>query len=186
VVVHVLSTALTVTGLVLVMMLLVEYFNVLTRGGLSKRLHRKGGRLPAVLIGTVPGCFGAFTNVTLYVHGAVSLGALAGSMIAASGDEAFVMLALFPGRALLLFGLLFAYGLLVAKVVDGLFGTRRMGQKPCASGLVVHRAETESVRLFPLPPGGIRWSLDRTVLAAGLLAFALAIGFGLLASGEPL
>ena len=177
---HVLSAAVTVTGLVLVMMLIVEYFNVLTRGALGRRLQRRGGRLPAVLIGTVPGCLGAFTNVTLYVHGAVSFGALAGSMIAASGDEAFVMLALFPRRALLLF----AYGLLVARVVDRLFATRRFEGEGCASGLSLHGAAVESVRLFPIVRESVRWSGERVLLAGGLLAFALAMGAGLLASGE--
>ncbi len=71
---HVLSSAVLVTGLVLVMMLVVESFNVISRGALGRRLATRGGRLPAVLIGTVPGCLGAFTNVTLYVHGTVSLG----------------------------------------------------------------------------------------------------------------
>jgi hypothetical protein len=61
---------------------------------------------------------GAFTNVSLYVHGMISFGALAGSMAAASGDEAFVMLAMFPDTALLLFGVLFAVGIAVGWVTD--------------------------------------------------------------------
>jgi len=64
VVLVVLSNAVMITGFVLVMMLLVEYLNVATRGALRERLQKGGGRLPAVLIGTVPGCFGAFTNDT--------------------------------------------------------------------------------------------------------------------------
>jgi len=183
-VIHVLSTAVLVTGLVLVMMLVVEFFNVLSRGALGRRLARRGGRLPAVLIGTVPGCLGAFTNVTLYVHGAVSFGALAGSMIAASGDEAFVMLALFPRRALLLFALLFAYGLLVARVVDWVFGTRGFRGECCTSGLSVHETEAEPLRPAPLAWANLRWSGGRALLAGGLLAFAAAIGAGVLAPGE--
>ena len=182
--VSILTTAIMITGFVLVMMLLVEYLNVATRGVVRQRLQKSGGRLPAVLIGTVPGCFGAFTTVALYVHGAVSLGAVAGSMIAASGDEAFVMLALFPRRALLLFGLLLAYGLLVGWIVDRVFGARFFGGSACASGLTVHGSEAESSHLFRLPLEGLHWSLERALLAAGLLAFALAIGFGLVASDE--
>ena len=181
VVLAVLTNAVMITGFVLVMMLLVEYGNVATRGALRERLQKGGGRLPAVLIGTVPGCFGAFTNVTLYVHGALSLGALAGSMIAATGDEAFVMLALFPRRALLLFVLLFGYGLVVARIVDRLAGTRYFRQTGCASGLTVHGAEAASFHLFRLPPEGLRWSLDRVLLVAGVLAFTLALGFGFVA-----
>jgi hypothetical protein len=180
-----LPTAALITGLVLVMMLLVEYLNVLTRGALRERLRARGGRLPAVLIGTVPGCFGAFTNVTLYVHGAVSLGALAGSMIAATGDEAFVMLALFPRRALLLFAVLLAYGLLVATVVDRLLGTPRFRATRCESGLAIHPGELDQVHPFRLrfPAGG--WSLQRGLLVSVILAFTLAVGLGWVASDEP-
>lgn len=178
----ILANAVTITGFVLVMMLLVEYLNVATRGALRRRLQRRGGRLPAVLIGVVPGCFGAFTNVTLYVHGAVSLGALAGSMIAASGDEAFVMLALFPDRALALFALLFAWGLVVATIVDRLFGTRYCRQPGCTSGLAIHADDGLELRPFRLPQEGIRWSRDRSLLDGSLVVFSLAVGSGAVAS----
>jgi len=184
VVLAVLTNAILVTGFVLVMMLLVEYLNVATRGALRQRLQKKGGRLPAVLIGTVPGCFGAFTNVTLYVHGALSLGALAGSMIAATGDEAFVMLALFPRRALLLFVLLLAYGLVVARIVDRVLGLRYYRQVGCASGLTVHGGEAVSFHLFRLPPEALRWSLDRVLLTAAVATFTLATALGFVAADE--
>jgi hypothetical protein len=184
VVVSILTNAVMITGFVLVMMMLVEYLNVVTRGVVRQRLQKSGGRATAVLIGTVPGCFGAFTDVTLYVHGAISLGALAGSMIAATGDEAFVMLALFPRRALAMMALLLAYGLLVAHVVDRLFGMRHFPEGSCASGLTVHGKEAEALQHLRLPLRDIRWSLHRTVLVGGVLAFAVAIGFGLVASDE--
>jgi hypothetical protein len=179
------ENALMVTGFVLVMMLLIEYLNVLTRGALQHRLTRTGGRVPAVVMGSVPGCFGAFTNVALYVHGTVSLGALTGSMLAASGDEAFVMLALFPGRALILFATLLLSGLLVAWVVDRVFGMRMYPQACCPSGLAIHEAEHECFHPFRLPPGGIVWSRPRLLLAAGLLAFAAALCLGVLAGDAP-
>jgi len=184
VVVSVIADALLITGFVLVMMLLVEYLNVITRGVVRQRLHQSGGRLPAVLIGTLPGCFGAFTDVALYIHGAVSLGALAGSMVASSGDEAFVMLALFPGRALFLFGVLLVYGLAVGWVVDRLFGTRFIGGATCKSGLAIHGTESASFRLQWRQPNASRWTIDRLLLAGGVAAFALAVGLGLVASDE--
>lgn len=185
-IVTLLENAVTVTGFVLVMMLLVEYANVATRGVVRERLQKSGGRLPAVLIGTVPGCFGAFTTVALYVHGTVSLGALAGSMIAASGDEAFVMLALFPGRALILFGTLLVYGLLVAWIVDRLLGVRLYRQSGCASGLAVHDTEAAFFHPFRAPLARISWTRDRVLLAGGLLAFAAALGLGMLAGDAPM
>ena len=56
-------------------------------------------------------------NVTFYVHGMISFGAIVGGMIATSGDEAFVMLAQFPGTAMVLFGLLFVSGILFSWVL---------------------------------------------------------------------
>jgi hypothetical protein len=180
----VLVDAVMVTGFVLLMMLLVEYVNVISRGALRDRLRRGGGRLPAVALGTVPGCLGSFTNVALYVHGGLSLGALAGSMIAASGDEAFVMLALFPRRALLLFAILFAYGLLVARLVDRFAGIRHFQPDACESGLAVHSAEAPSLRSLFWPSASIRWSSHRVLLAAGLPLFGLGAGTGLIAQEE--
>lgn len=184
-IVDVLSTSIMVTGLVLVMMLLVESLNVLSRGAFRRQIHTRGGRLPGVLIGSVPGCFGGFINVTLYVHGAISLGALAGSMIAASGDEAFVMLALFPRRALLLFALLIGYGLVVAWVVDRLWGSHSFPGASCASGLTVHDDEQKEFRLLRPWSHEWSWSLHRALLLGAVLAFALAIAAGWVASDEP-
>ncbi len=70
-------------------------------------------------------------DVSLYVHGLISLGALTGAMIATSGDEAFVMLAKFPGTALLLFGLLFVLSIPLAWLADRI--VRETGYLPCQS-----------------------------------------------------
>ena len=84
----ILADSLMITGFVFVMMLLVEYAQVATAGVLGRWLQRGGVfRTAAVaLVGTTPGCLGAFTDVTLYTHGLISFGAIAGAMIAASGD----------------------------------------------------------------------------------------------------
>lgn len=110
-----------ITLLVGVMMIAVDLINIRT-GGREKALLQGKSRwrqyVIASLIGTAPGCVGGFTNVSLYMHGLISFGALAGSMIAVSGDEAFVMLALFPKEALLLFGILFVLGILGGWLID--------------------------------------------------------------------
>jgi len=72
----------------------------------------------ASFLGSTPGCLGAFMDVSLYIHGLISFGAIVGGMIATSGDEAFVMLAQFPGTALFLFGILFIMGIVFAGVSD--------------------------------------------------------------------
>ena len=94
---------LQITILVAVMMILVDLLNVWTKRRVASFFQEKTTLRQYVLsslIGTVPGCIGGFTNVSLYMHGLISFGALAGSMIAVSGDEAFVMLAMFPREAL--------------------------------------------------------------------------------------
>jgi hypothetical protein len=68
-------------------------------------------------------------NVSFYVHGLITFGAMVGGMIATSGDEAFVMLALFPGKAILLFLILFVVGILFAWIVDKLVPVLRI--RPC-------------------------------------------------------
>lgn len=114
------SHAIMISIFVFTMMLLVDYFNVLTKGKMQKTV--KGGRFRqyfvASFLGSTPGCLGAFMNVSFYVHGLISFGAIVGGMIATSGDEAFVMLALFPKEALILFVLLFVLGILGAYMAD--------------------------------------------------------------------
>jgi hypothetical protein len=109
-----------ITLFVFVMMVIIDYVNVLTQGRMEKVV--KGGKwrqyVMASFLGSTPGCLGAFMNVSFYVHGLLSFGAIAGGMIATSGDEAFVMLALFPREALLLFTILFLLGIGGAWVSD--------------------------------------------------------------------
>ena len=72
----------------------------------------------AVSLGAAPGCLGAFVMVALYEHGMVSLGALTATMIATSGDEAFVMLSMVPRTFAILSGALIAIASVVGILVD--------------------------------------------------------------------
>jgi hypothetical protein len=123
--------SLMITVFVFVMMLLVDFIDtaserrlsVLMRGGLWRQYTL------ASFLGSTPGCLGAFMNVSLYVHGVITFGAIVGGMIATSGDEAFVMLTQFPGTALALFGLLFVTGIFFAWLSDKLI--QLIGIVPC-------------------------------------------------------
>jgi len=97
--------ALMITGFVFMMMLMIEYLNVLSRGFLHQELSssRLKQYLLASFLGATPGCLGAFAAVTLYSHRVFSMGALVAAMIATSGDEAFIMLSMIPKKALLIF-----------------------------------------------------------------------------------
>lgn len=122
----VIKHAIMITSFVLMMMLLIEYINVQTRGEWQKNLKNSRFKqyILVAFLGVVPGCLGAFTVVSLYSHRMVSFGALVGVMIATSGDEAFVMLSMFPQTAVWINVILFVVAIVVAFVVDVIFKDR--------------------------------------------------------------
>ncbi|MBN1255314.1 MAG: arsenic efflux protein [Deltaproteobacteria bacterium] len=126
-----LNKSLMITMFVFVMMTMADYLNVLTEGKLNRAIQ--GGRVRQYIatasLGAIPGCLGAFMNVSFYVHGLITFGAIVGGMLATSGDEAFVMLALFPGKAVLLFAILFVVGICSAWLVDKLVPLLKI--RPC-------------------------------------------------------
>lgn len=109
-----------ISGFVFIMMLLIEYINVQSKGLWQKHLSENKWKqyLIAGLLGAIPGCLGAFTIVTLFTHRMVSFGAIVTTMIATSGDEAFVMFAMFPQKALLLTVIIFVVGILAGYLTD--------------------------------------------------------------------
>jgi hypothetical protein len=140
----VLLETLQITLLVAVMMIAVDLLNVWTKeriaGLVQGRTHCRQYVLSS-LIGSFPGCIGGFTNVSLYMHGLISFGALSGSMIAVSGDEAFVMLAMFPQEALVLFAVLFVLGVAGGWLID--VAVKRFRIKTCENcgEMVTHSSE---------------------------------------------
>jgi hypothetical protein len=130
-IVPVFKHALMITFFVFVMMLVVDFIDTASQRRVSEII--KGGYwrqyMLASFLGSTPGCLGAFMNVSLYVHGMISFGAVAGGMIATSGDEAFVMLTQFPGTAAVLFALLFVAGIIFAWIGDKLMSFS--GIAPC-------------------------------------------------------
>lgn len=137
----VIKDTLQITVLVTVMMILVDAIYVWSRGKAALLVRGKKNfrqYLVSSFIGTIPGCIGGFTNVSLYIHGLISFGALAGSMIAVSGDEAFVMLAIIPETALILFAILFLTGIAGGILID--FMVKRFNIPTCknCAELIVH------------------------------------------------
>jgi hypothetical protein len=120
-IVNVLKESIKVTLFVLVMMIAVDFINVKTKGKLESILQT-GNKwkqyLVSSFLGTAPGCLGSFAGVSLYIHGMISFGALTGLMLAASGDESFVMLAMFPETAVFLFVILFLIGIIAGYLTD--------------------------------------------------------------------
>jgi len=185
--IDVFKDAILITGFVLVMMLLIEYLHVATHGLWEKELE--GGRwkqyLLTSLLGSMPGCLGGFTDVALYMHGRVSFGALVAGMLAASGDESFVMFAMIPRQALYFHILLFAIGIGAGFLTDSLFsryGSR--GPIPCEL-LEIHKdessAESLSNRFMTQWRAG---SPIRVLLTIGLAILFLTVWKGLIAESE--
>lgn len=131
---EVLEESLTITAFVVMTLLVIEHFNVVSRGAWMRRLST--GRFAQYLLcgflGATPGCVGAFAVVSLFSHKRVSVGAVVACMIATCGDEAFVMIALFPERALATFAGLFVLGVLVGFAVDAV-AARLAARRPASA-----------------------------------------------------
>ena len=144
---EVLSTSIEITGLVLLMMALIELVNVSSSGKLVERLrHRPFLQIViACLLGAVPGCAGGYAVVSLYAHNMLSFGALAGGMIATFGDEAFFLFVQSPRWGLVVTGILFALGVVSGTVLNliGRRGCKTDGGE-CAPGgfaMATHRVD---------------------------------------------
>ncbi|MDZ7626717.1 MAG: putative manganese transporter [Ignavibacteriaceae bacterium] len=119
--INVIKESLKVTLFVLVMMVAIDIINVKTKGKLESILQtgRKWKQyIIASLLGAAPGCLGSFAGVSLYIHGMISFGALTGLMLATAGDEQFIMLAMIPDTALILFAILFLLGIITGYFTD--------------------------------------------------------------------
>ena len=114
-----LRNSVLITGIVIIMMM-IESFNIESHGRLFSKV--KGSSLRQVILasvlGSIPGCIGGFATVSLYSRRLLSFGALTAMMIASSGDEAFVMLAMMPDRALWIFAILFAVAVFSGVAID--------------------------------------------------------------------
>lgn len=177
-IINVLEHTLVITGFVGLMMLVVEYVNVLSRGTWQDVLaDRKWTQyLVAAVLGATPGCLGAFAIVAMYSHRVVTIGALVTAMIATSGDEAFVMFALFPGKAFLLTGVLAIIGLLCGFATDSLITGQLADKLQPRDKLEIHNREI--CECFPKSRIVMQWqqlSLARGVLALALLLFVFGI-----------
>jgi len=180
-IITIISQAVVITIFVFAMMLLVDYFNVLTKGKMKKVVKGGKGRQYAIasFLGSTPGCLGAFMNVSFYVHGLISFGAIVGGMIATSGDEAFVMLTLFPKDALFLFGLLFVLGIVGARLADKTASFFKI--VPCSECKLqevhmdeeCHCFEPAVLKKFP------RLSIPRYITLVFLFAVIVLIGLGI-------
>ena len=94
--------SLIITAFVVLIMILIEYINVVTKGSWSRPLQKSSNfqLLLITILGAMPGCMGAYAVVAMYTHNLIKFGTLVAAMIAAVGDEAFVMYTMIPNKAL--------------------------------------------------------------------------------------
>lgn len=190
-VIDVLKNSVLITGLVLIMMLMIEYFNIHSHGKWFSLI--KDSKIKQIflgsLLGLVPGCIGGFATVSLYTHRLLSLGALVAMMIASSGDEAFVIMAMIPKEGFILFGILFVISIITGIIVD--YVIYKNPQKDlCPDDFEIHTAIEEDNRKIPsifklesykvmLKP-----SKERIAILAGIAMFIAAVIMGILACGH--
>ena len=182
----VLRNSILITGLVIIMMLMIEYVNIHSHGKWFTKLrqNRFGQVVLGAGLGIIPGCMGGFAAVSMYSHKLLSFGALIAMMIASSGDEAFVMLAMIPKEALLLMGILFAIAILAGWLVDRFTKPNNKAQQEgCEDGYQIHdeddhhgthKPEKASLRNMK------HASAERIALLLGVILFIVALAFGML------
>jgi hypothetical protein len=181
-VLNVVKQSLTITLFVFAMMLILDYFNVLTRGRINVIIKGRSWRqyIVSSFLGATPGCLGAFLNVSFYVHGLISFGALVGGMIATSGDEAFVLLAMVPKQALLLFALLFVFGTVLGWLSDKIAAALRLKTcNECVLQTIHDNDECSCFERQAIIRNYLKPSSIRILMLVGTAAILAGVVFGL-------
>ena len=180
----VLRNSFLVTGLVIIMMLMIEFVNIHSEGKWFNRLRQRrfGQVVLGAGLGIIPGCMGGFAAVSMYSHKLLSFGALVAMMIASSGDEAFVMLAMIPKETLLLAVILFSVAVLVGWLVDLWSKASHPASMSCEDGFQIHEEEHRHGVSHEKPSlQHLRHaSAERIALLLGVVIFIIALAFGLL------
>jgi len=179
-----LKNAVLITGLVMIMMLLIEYVNIHSHGNSFKKLKKSPVRqvLVATLLGMIPGCIGGFAVVSLFTHNLLSFGALVAMMIASSGDEAFVLMAMIPKTAVILFIILIVIAIVAGIIVDKIFKKVPTPFEPEHYELHENCCEPKKAAIFG---NGIKnnirsMSKERLLIVIGISLFITAVVLGLL------
>lgn len=193
-----LRAAILITGMVVLMMMMIESLNIESHGRFFAKLQgsKFGQIVVSALLGAIPGCMGGFASVSLFSHGLISFGALVAMLIATSGDESFVMLALFPGKALLLFGIILVIGIVVGVLID--YVGPKIGLKPYAlhtcDAMEIHDVDVSHVHRHSHEPEATNpsddepafagrerhFSWQRVIMVIGIAVYVIALCTGIL------
>lgn len=177
----ILSEGITITVLVMVMMLIIEYINVKTRGAWAQLLNKNRYLqvFLAALIGLIPGCLGAFTIVSLYTHGIISLGAIVAAFSTTFGDEAFFMFSMIPETTIYMSLLLIGIATITGWLTDTFFKNKRP-KKLGDMNFQLHEEDTHK----QTPDSSLIWlkwknfTFPRFMLSAMLILYIVALTSG--------
>lgn len=180
--IDVLRDTLTITCLVMIMMLLIEFVNVGSAGKWMQNLHNRPFLqiLLATLLGLVPGCIGGFAIVSLFTHNLMSFGALVAGMIATFGDEAFVMMAYSPKWTLILSVVLLVIAVVAGLITHLLFKNKHFALEQ--HSFEVHEEHEHQHAKANLSLSNLKnISFPRALLIFGLIIYIVAILTGAMA-----
>ncbi|MBQ3737454.1 MAG: arsenic efflux protein [Bacteroidales bacterium] len=186
----VLRNSVLITGLVIIMMLLLEFVNLNSHGKWFNRLRQQpfGQIVLGAGLGLIPGCMGGFAAVSMFSHKLLTFGALVAMMIASSGDEAFVMLAMIPKQTLLLMGILFVIAVAVGWLVDRFSKPNvKAQQEGCEDGYQIHEEDHHDETHKPEKASFRHMrhaSAERIALLLGVILFIVALAFGMFEHGH--
>lgn len=177
----ILRQTIMITSLVLVMMLIIEFFNVVSNGNWGKAVNQSKFKqvFIAALLGLIPGCIGGFAAVSMYTHNLLNFGALVANMIVSLGDESFVILSMMPYTALILNLSVLVIGILAGLIINMVI---KSSPAPIESynHMVIHPHEINKKAFsFALLKENIRqMSFQRAILILGLLMFLFGVFTG--------
>ncbi len=177
-----------ISGFVFIMMVLIEYVNVQTNGMWKRFLTGSKWKqyLFAGIMGAIPGCLGAFTMVAMFSHRLVSFGALVTTMIATSGDEAFVMFAMFPQKAFLLTGIILVVGIAAGYITDKVYKPTKIINDIKEQRLPLHDVECKCFNAKLFLSNILHPKPNRLAIAVIVLSLIGGVASGLLGGDEEL
>jgi hypothetical protein len=123
--------------------------------------------------------------VSLYVHRIFHFAALVAAMIATSGDEAFIMFAMIPGKALVIMGVIFLVSLLAGYILH-LFPAGRQRMSLSQNHMKLHDHDPDCRCFIPsrILPQLRNISFERALLLTGGILFLFFLLNGTLGSEQ--
>jgi hypothetical protein len=163
------------------MMLIIEYFNVISSGKWGKTVYQSKFKqvFIAALLGLIPGCIGGFAAVSMYTHKLLNFGALAANMIASLGDESFVILSMMPYTAIILNLAVLVIGILAGIIINMVIKSSPSSIESY-NHMVIHQHEiNHQAFTFAVLKENIKHiSFQRAILLIGLLLFLFGVFTG--------